>query len=68
LFAPSNTPRAIIERLYQETGKAMETPVVRAKLKGLGVVPMPLSPTEFDSYVKDEIVTNKALVRAVQIR
>jgi tripartite-type tricarboxylate transporter receptor subunit TctC len=68
LFAPSNTPRAIIERLYQETGRAMETPVVRAKLKGLGVVPMPLSPTGFDSYVKDEIVTNEALVRAVQIR
>jgi tripartite-type tricarboxylate transporter receptor subunit TctC len=68
LFAPSKTPRAIIERLYQETAKVMEAPLLRAKLEALGVVPMPLSPTEFDSYVKDEIARNEALVRAVQVR
>jgi tripartite-type tricarboxylate transporter receptor subunit TctC len=46
----------------------MEAPVVRAKLNGLRVVPMPLTPTESDSYVKNEIARNEALVRAVQIR
>jgi tripartite-type tricarboxylate transporter receptor subunit TctC len=68
LFAPSKTPRAIIERLNRETAKAMDTAVVRAKLIGLGVVPMPMTPTEFDAYVKDETTRNEALVRAVQIR
>jgi tripartite-type tricarboxylate transporter receptor subunit TctC len=62
LFAPSKTPRAIIERLYRETAKAMDTPVVRAQLI------MPMTPTEFDAYVKDKITRNEALVRAVQIR
>jgi hypothetical protein len=41
----------------------METTVGRAKLNGLGVAPMSMTPTEFDSYVKDEIARKEAQSR-----
>jgi tripartite-type tricarboxylate transporter receptor subunit TctC len=66
LFAPSKTPRDIIERLHDETAKAVAT--ARAKLAMLGVTPMSMTATEFDAYVKDEIARNEALVKAAAIK
>jgi tripartite-type tricarboxylate transporter receptor subunit TctC len=66
LFAPSKTPRDIVERLHDETAKAVAT--ARAKLAMLGVTPMAMTATEFDAYVKDEIARNEALVKAAAIK
>jgi tripartite-type tricarboxylate transporter receptor subunit TctC len=68
LFAPAKTPRSIVDRLHYETAKAMHTPNVREKLALLGVVPMPMTPEQFDARVRDEIASNAMLVRAAGIR
>jgi tripartite-type tricarboxylate transporter receptor subunit TctC len=68
LFAPAKTPRGIIDRLHDETAKAMRTSNVREKLAILGVVPMPMTPEQFDARVREEIASNAMLVRAAGIR
>lgn len=68
VFVPSATPRAIVDRLYREIRAALEMPAVRDKLGTLGADPMPLSPVEFDDYVRREIDTNAALVKAAGIK
>jgi tripartite-type tricarboxylate transporter receptor subunit TctC len=68
MFVPAKTPRAIIERLYQETQKALRHPNVVEKFKPQGVEPMNLTPAEFDALVKKEIEANLALVKAAGLK
>jgi tripartite-type tricarboxylate transporter receptor subunit TctC len=55
----------IVDRL---AAKAMQSMNVRDKLAALGVVPMLMTPEQFDAHIKDEVVTNAGLVRAAGIR
>jgi tripartite-type tricarboxylate transporter receptor subunit TctC len=68
MFAPSKTPRDVINRLYQEVVKALNSPDVREKLGRLGAEPMPFTPEQFDKYIVDEIASNAALVKAAGIK
>jgi len=67
LFAPSKTPRAIIDRIYNETVAAMRAASLREKLHALSVAPMPMAPAEFDAFVRDEISSNVDLVKAAGV-
>jgi len=68
VFAPAKTPRAIIQRLYEEISKAQLDPAVKEKLANLGGQPMPMTPTQFDQYVRKEIQQNAALVKTIGIK
>ena len=68
LLAPSRTPRAIINKLHDETSKALQTASVRDKLAAVGVAPMPITPDEFDARIKEEIASNATLVKAAGIQ
>lgn len=68
VFAPAKTPRAIIQRLYEEISKAQHDPAVKEKLANLGGQPMPMTPTQFDQYVRKEIQQNAALVKSIGIK
>lgn len=68
MFVPARTPRDIVQRLYQETAKALAAPDVRDRLAKLGAEPMTLSPEQFDRYVADETRSNEALVRAAGVK
>ena len=68
MFVPAKTPKEIIERLRDETQKALRHPNVVEKFKGQGIEPMPLAPAEFDALVKKEIDANKALVKAAGLK
>src|SRR4029077_14090544 len=68
MFAPAKTSRNIVERLHDETAKALRSPNVRDRLATLAVVPMPMTRGEFDARVRDEIAANAPLVRAAEIR
>ena len=46
----------------------LATPEMRQKLKGLAVDPMPLTPTEMDKFVADEIAANGRLIKAAGIQ
>ncbi len=57
LFAPAKTPREIVAKFNAEMIKAVQTPDVKAKLEGLGVVTSTMSPAEFDAVVKGELAS-----------
>ena len=68
VFTAGGTPREIINRLHGEIAKALEVPVIRDRMAKLGAEPMPMTPEQFDAYVKAEIESNAALVQAAGIR
>jgi tripartite-type tricarboxylate transporter receptor subunit TctC len=68
VFAPAKTPREIVQRLYEETAKALQDPGVKERLAKLGVQPMPFTPAQFDDYVHKEITANGDLVKAAGIK
>jgi tripartite-type tricarboxylate transporter receptor subunit TctC len=68
LFVPSKTPHDIVQRLYQETVKALQTSKVRERLMALAVDPMTMTPNEFDTYVRNEIALNAVLVQKAGIK
>lgn len=68
LFFPAKTPREIVDRLHDETIKALQSPAVRDRFAQLDVEPMPISPREFDELIKKEIVSNAALAKAVGLK
>jgi tripartite-type tricarboxylate transporter receptor subunit TctC len=67
MFMPSKTPRDVVQRLHQETAKALESKEVRDSMVQLGAESMLKQPDEFDAYIRGEIVTNAALVKAAGI-
>ena len=68
LFVPAKTPRDIIDKLHDETVRALQTPRLRDKLAGLGVDPMLMTPSEFDEMVQKEVALNAALVKAIGLK
>src|SRR6266508_92133 len=68
MLVPAKTPREIIERLHQETQKALRLPSVTEKFAPQGIEPMPLAPAEFDALIKKEIDVNIALVKAAGLK
>jgi len=55
LLAPARTPPAIVERLSQETKKAVDTPDVKDKLSVQGVDAVGSTPQAFASLIRREV-------------
>jgi tripartite-type tricarboxylate transporter receptor subunit TctC len=67
VYLPAKTPDAIVARLHEEIGKALQVDAVKARLATLGVDPMPMSQAEFAKFQKEDIEANVALVKAAKI-
>ena len=68
MFAPSKTPRAIVNRLNDEAAKALRSPELREKIAALVMDPMSMMPVEFDAFLKKEFELNAALVKAAGVQ
>ena len=68
MWVPVKTPRAVIDRLYAETRKALAIPAVREKFLALGNEPADMTPAEFDKFFHDDIALNSELVKAAGIK
>jgi len=55
VMAPAATPKPIVDQLNAEIGKIMNRPDVKAAWARQGAVPMPMSPSEFDRYLRADI-------------
>ena len=64
LLAPAGTPAAIVERLQQETAKALASPAVREKLLAQGAVPGGITPAEFAKMIEAEHAKWAKVVKA----
>jgi tripartite-type tricarboxylate transporter receptor subunit TctC len=63
-FAPAKTPKPIIERLNREVVAALNVKETADRIIALGGNPMPLTPAEFDAFVRKEIALNAEIVKA----
>ena len=68
MLVPGKTPKSVINRLHQETVKALQSADVTERLTKLGAESMILSPEQFDAYIRAEIAANAALVKAAGIK
>jgi tripartite-type tricarboxylate transporter receptor subunit TctC len=66
--APKDTPSAAIELLNREINKGLADPTIKARLASLGSSPMPMSSSEFGTFIAQE--TNKwtDFIRAANIK
>lgn len=52
--APKNTPAEIIEKLNKEINAGLADPNMKARLVDLGGTPIPMTPTEFGTFIANE--------------
>jgi tripartite-type tricarboxylate transporter receptor subunit TctC len=64
---PARTPRAIVDRLHNETRKALDLPAVQERLAALGVQPMPMSVAEFTRFAREDVVSTVKLAKAINL-
>jgi len=55
LFAPTGTPRPIVDRLATESLRIVQTPEVRERLNAQGAEPSPLNTDQFTPFVRLEV-------------
>ena len=67
MMAPAKTPPDVVKRLNAEVIKALNTPEVKERFARLGADPWTMTPEQFDDYIKTEINSNKALVKAARL-
>lgn len=68
IFAPAKTPRAVINRLSEETRRVLGAPDVRKRLIDLGAEPLGSTPEEFAVHVKAQYQKLGKLVKDAGIR
>ncbi|CAN5390221.1 tripartite tricarboxylate transporter substrate binding protein BugE [soil metagenome] len=66
VFAPSKTPRDIIDKIHAAGVKVLAEPAMQASLKKLGVEPYPLELAEMDKLVASEVTANMVLLKDVK--
>ena len=67
MIVPAKTPRAIVNRLFEQTQSALQMPDMKERMAKLGAEPMLMPPAEFDAYIRKEIASNATLVKAAAI-
>lgn len=55
VVVPAGTPRAIIDRLYREVAKALQSPEVAERLAAEGATAGGITPEAFAAHIKNEI-------------
>ena len=64
LLAPAGTPPDIVNRIQQETAKALNTPAIKEKMLAQGAIPSGNTPAEFAKLIDAEIKKWATVVKA----
>ena len=62
MLAPAGTPRAIVQKLNSEIGKALAMPDIRKRFGDMGLVTRSSAPEEFAKFVQSEIARVRTLL------
>ena len=54
LMAPASTPKAVVDKVYQDAAKALQSPDIRKRFEEIGMVPVGNPPDRFDRQIRDE--------------
>ena len=64
LLAPAGTPADIVNRIQQESAKAMNAPALKERLLSQGAIPSGMPPAEFAAFIAAETKKWAQVVRA----
>ena len=64
LLAPAGPPGPIVNRVQQETAKALNSPAIKEKLEAQGAIPSGNTPQAFAQLIDNEIKKWAAVVKA----
>ena len=53
-MVPAATPRPLIDRIHQDTAKALQAPDIRTRFEQLGMVPVGNTPADFANAIREE--------------
>jgi tripartite-type tricarboxylate transporter receptor subunit TctC len=67
LSVPPKTPRSIVNKLHDETQKALDMPTIQERLAKLGVLPQPMSVEQFEQFVRDDLAATVKLAKDANI-
>jgi len=67
IVAPAGTPRAIVNKVYEDTKKSLESTEMKARLYAQGLTPVGNTPAEFGAAMKEESVLWAKVVRERKI-
>ncbi|MEK7875757.1 MAG: tripartite tricarboxylate transporter substrate binding protein [Pseudomonadota bacterium] len=67
MVVPAKASRDIVNKLHQQTLKALQAPDLRERMAKLGAELMIMTPNEFNAYIRNEIASNALLVKAAKI-
>jgi len=68
LFAPAKTPRAVIDRLNREVGRALKAPDAEKRLHAIGIEPTLTTPAELDKFVAEQLKISIELAKKAGIK
>ena len=67
IVAPAGTPKAIVDKVYEDTKKSLESSEMKARLYAQGLTPVGNTPTEFGAAMKAESTLWAKVVRERKI-
>jgi len=63
VFAPAGTPPVVVERLNKEFTAALRSPEMRERLVRMGAEPAPMTPGDFQQFVRSEMAKYEKVVK-----
>jgi tripartite-type tricarboxylate transporter receptor subunit TctC len=66
IAAPAGTPKTIIEKLNTALNRALDKPELQKRLEPLGIYVQKTTPSEFDSFVRDQVLQWNAIASKVK--
>lgn len=67
LMAPAGTPKAVIDKVYRDTAKILDSSELRARFYVLGMAPVGNSPADFAKAIREESARWAKVVRERKI-
>ena len=68
LMAPAGTPADVVNRLQQETAKALASPVLKERLQAQGAIPSGMSSADFAKFIAAESAKWTKVVKAANAK
>jgi tripartite-type tricarboxylate transporter receptor subunit TctC len=64
LMAPAGTPTAVIDKVYRDTAKALESSDLRKRFDDIGMAPVGNAPADFGNAIREESARWVKVIRA----
>jgi tripartite-type tricarboxylate transporter receptor subunit TctC len=68
VFAPAGTPADIVEKINRDINQVLREPEIKERMSALGAEAMPMTPAEFDRFMRSEMDDAARVVKAAGIK